>query len=557
MADRIIKGMNPILSMDYPDLDVIRVGDTYYMVSTTMHFMPGAVILRSYDLINWEILTYVYDELDNTPEQRLEGGKNCYGAGMWAASLRYHKGTFYVCFVANDTHKTYIYQAKDICGPWKKQYVEGFYHDCSLLFDDDDRVYIVYGNTQIWLTELKVDLTGPKPGGLHRMLVEDTGDVCLGYEGSHIQKINGKYYLFLIHWPNAAPNRRTEACFMADSLTGEFKGRDVMDDDMGYRNAGSAQGGIVDTPEGDWYAVLFRDMGAAGRIPVLVPVHFEDDFPVFGIQETPPDADGNVSGAYGNASDADGNAFDACKKVFGVYGKVPAVLETLSIRPDHRYEPLYSDDDFCYQPSEDGRVHLKKVWQWNHTPDNSLWTVTERPGHLRIRTGKKVTDLTQAVNMLTQRTYWPYSEASVLLDAEGIKDGDYAGLCMLQSCYGMIAVTKEAGTYYLVMQARSLPERISNARKEASMPPREYARIPLEHPQVRLKAVGDFHTGRDEVRFFYEQAGQWIPLGPWHKMYFRLDHFTGCRFGLFIYSTREMGGIGDFSEFCYKDKPDR
>ena len=88
--------INPITRQDYPDPDVIRVNDTYYMVSTTMHFMPGGVILRSYDLVNWEIVTYLYDNLESTPEQRLEKG-NIYGKGMWAASIRYHKDTFYVC----------------------------------------------------------------------------------------------------------------------------------------------------------------------------------------------------------------------------------------------------------------------------------------------------------------------------------------------------------------------------------------------------------------------------------------------------------------------------
>ena len=145
--------INPVTRLDYPDPDVIRVDDTYYMVSTTMHFMPGCEILRSYDLRNWEHVTYVYDRLDSTPGQRLEGEENIYGKGMWAASLRCHKGTYYICFVANDTHRTYLYTADCIEGPWKKRYVEGFYHDCSLLFDDDDRVYIAYGNKDIYITD--------------------------------------------------------------------------------------------------------------------------------------------------------------------------------------------------------------------------------------------------------------------------------------------------------------------------------------------------------------------------------------------------------------------
>jgi len=184
---------NPIIWADYPDADVIRVDDTYYMVSTTMHFMPGCVILRSYDLTNWEVVTHVYETLDDTPDQKLEGEKQIYGKGMWAASLRYHKGKFYVCFVANDTKKTYLFTADDINGPWIRHEIEGFYHDCSLLFDDDDRIYIIYGNTEIHLTELKADLLGPKPDGVDRIIVRETQDYNLGYEGSHFYKINGRY----------------------------------------------------------------------------------------------------------------------------------------------------------------------------------------------------------------------------------------------------------------------------------------------------------------------------------------------------------------------------
>ena len=102
--------IHPIIQMDFPDPDVIRVEDTYYMVSTTMHFIPGCVILRSYDLRNWEIVERVYDYLDETEGQRLQNHSGIYGKGMWAASIRYHKNRFYLCFVANDTGKTYLYQ---------------------------------------------------------------------------------------------------------------------------------------------------------------------------------------------------------------------------------------------------------------------------------------------------------------------------------------------------------------------------------------------------------------------------------------------------------------
>lgn len=231
---------NPFLHSDFPDSDVIRVDDTYYMISTTMHFMPGAIILRSFDLIHWEPYTYVCDTFDNTPAQNLEGDHSVYGQGMWAATLRHHNGRFFVCFVANDTHKTYLFQAQDVCDPWEKSIIEGFYHDPSLLFDDDGRVFIVYGNTEIFLTELNADLSEPKSDGLHRLIVQDKKSIRLGYEGAHVYKIKGRYYVFFIHWLSEGHQRRVQACFSADSLETEFTGKDVLDDDMGFFNNGIA-----------------------------------------------------------------------------------------------------------------------------------------------------------------------------------------------------------------------------------------------------------------------------------------------------------------------------
>ena len=509
---------NPIIWSDYPDLDIIRVEDTYYMISTTMHFMPGGAILKSYDLVHWEMESYVYESLDNTPGQCLEENKSIYGKGMWAASLRYHKGIFYVCFVANDTGKTYLYTAKDIKGPWSKQYIEGFYHDCSLLFDEDDRVYILYGNKTLYLTELNEELTAPKEGGLHRILATDTGKVNLGYEGAHLYKINGRYYVFLIHWLAEGTKRRTECCLMSDSLEGEFTGRDVLDDDMGYHNAGVAQGGIVDTPEGEWYGMLFQDHGAIGRIPVLVPVHWEQDFPVFGVD-----------------------------------GKVPLKIEVPSTRPEYRYMPLADSDDFKYLPEEAGKIHLKKVWQFNHTPDNSLWSVTEEPEAYRIRTGKLSPNVLLAVNTLTQRLMGPVSETSVTVCGSGLKDGDFAGICVLQGCYGYIALTKEKENYYLVMTGKELTrdENIWGPEGGDRNPGREYERIPINGSQATLKIISNFENNKDEADFYYLRGQEWCRIGITQKLHFRLDHFTGARVGLFCYSTRFTGGTADFRQFTF------
>ena len=515
--------INPITRLDYPDADVIRVNDTYYMVSTTMHFMPGCEILRSYDLVNWEHATYVYDYLDSTPAQSLTGDESIYGKGMWAASIRYHKGLFYVCFVANDTGKTYLYTCDSIYGSWKKSIIEGFYHDCSLLFDDDDRVYIVYGNKHIYLTELKSDLSGPLEGGLHRMVVSDEGNPSLGYEGAHFYKIKGKYYLFFIH---SLRDRwmRTEACFMSDSLEGEFVGGDVLVDHRGYCNQGVAQGGIVDTPEGNWYAILFQDHGAVGRIPVLLPVSWQGDWPVFGLD-----------------------------------GHIPEIFPLPSSRPDYSYESLVNSDDFkassqLSSPEDKvkyGCFGLKSMWQFNHEPDLALVHRDTANGVLWIETGKLCQNPVMARNMLTQRMLFPGCSGEVTVDVSHLKEGDYAGLCALQGCYGMIAVTKRNGQNYIVMQNREAKDNSLFAPPKDLSAGKEWESVFTNEDKITLKISVDFWHMKDEAEFFYLCQGKWKKIGPTHKLYFKMDHFTGCRFGLFTYATKETGGKAGFLNFVY------
>ncbi|MCR4762110.1 MAG: glycoside hydrolase 43 family protein [Lachnospiraceae bacterium] len=512
-----MKDLNPITSTDCPDPDIIRVEDTYYMVSTTMYFMPGCEILRSYDLVHWEHAAYVYERLDSTPAQCLSDGKNIYGQGMWAASLRFHEGVFTVCFVANDTHKTYLYRSRDIRGPWEKQEIKGFYHDNSILFDDDGKVYIVYGNREIHLTQLSPDLSGPMEGGLDRIIVRDADDAPLGYEGAHFYKINGRYYLFLIHIPKAS-GRRTQSCFVADSPDGEFTGRDVCDDDRGYCGMGAAQGGIVQTPSGRWYAMLFQDSGAVGRIPVLIPVTWEDGWPVF-----------------------------------GEAGRIPEEFPIEDSRPGYRYRPLIGSDDFKNTGAEqeglaDSFGFLSR-WQFNHEPELSLVTHDREKGRVIFRTGHLCKNLVQARNTLTQRTVYPGCAATVTLDAAGLNEGDFAGLCLLESAYGWIGVTRRQGHLMLVMAKREIDVPSIWGIRDDGEAAEELFCAGLNGHQVVLCAETDFTMMKDEARFGFMTPDGMRPCGPAVKLRFRLDHFTGVRFGLFCFSTVTAGGSAAFSGF--------
>ncbi len=505
---------NGIYRMDYPDPDVIRVEDTYYMVTTTMHFMPGCEILSSYDLIHWEHVCFVYETLDSTPSQRLEGENHIYGKGMWAASLRFHNGTYYVLFVANDTQKTYLYQTKNINGPWDKSYISGFYHDASLLFDSDDRVYLIYGNNEIWITELEKDLTRPKKQGLHRMIIRDENNTILGYEGVHVYKLFNRYYVFLIH-SDAHQWKRIQACFVAEHLEDEFQGGDIFNYDAGYLNQGIAQGGIIDTPCGDWYAMLFQDKGAIGRVPVLIHVTWKDAYPVF------------------HTSKLD----------------LPTML-SVSTKPYHQYKMLTASDDFRWGDTNTTDLRPKYVWQWNHEPNNHLWNIAKK-GCFMIQTDKICMNLWQAVNTLTQRMRYPACEAYVTVKANRLNEGDFAGISAFIGNYAMIPITKEQGKYYVCMQGKQEENVSLRPETNSNFTPIEYERIPIKTEELTLKISVDFTNQKDQAEFFYESNGYFRKLGVTHSLDFKLDHFTGCRFGLFCYSTKQTGGQVEFKNFVY------
>src|SRR5215203_3156513 len=216
---------NPIIFADVPDMSMMRVGDTYYMSSTTMHMSPGVPIMKSKDLVNWQLVSYAYDTLVSNDQMNLENGKSTYGRGSWASSMRYHNGTYYVSTFAATSGKTHIYTTKNIeKGPWKAISFRPALHDHSLFFDDDGKVYMIYGNKKLTLVELKDDLSGVKEGGVNQIIIENTsqpsesvGISGLG-EGSQLFKVNGKYYLFNITWPRGG--MRTVVIHRADKLTG-------------------------------------------------------------------------------------------------------------------------------------------------------------------------------------------------------------------------------------------------------------------------------------------------------------------------------------------------
>jgi len=325
--------------------------------------------------------------------------------------------------------------------------------------------------------------------------------IGLPCEGGHAYKIDGKYYLIYIEWPREGNQRRREICYRADALLGPYERKIIFDDDMGYMNQGIAQGCIFDTSKGEWFAMLFQDHHAVGRIPYVLPVSWEEGWPMPGVD-----------------------------------GKAPECFEV--DLPQMQAEPLVISDEFDYAENK-----LAMQWQWNHNPDNTLWSVTERKSHLRLKTGKPVEKgVLQARNTLTQRTEGPSCEAFTKVSIGGLKCGDSAGMVAMQGGFGTVGVRKEKdGSVKLVMTVNG-GEYVEQVLEEVS----------FEGDEIYLKIHFDFNRSVDKAYFFYSEDGMnYKQIGRSLQMRYTLDHFMGYRIGLYCYATEEAGGYAEFDFFRY------
>lgn len=497
--------VNPLTYTDIPDNDVIRVGEDFYMVSTTMFFCPGAPVMHSKDLVHWRIVSYIYDYLADDDIYNLRNGKNAYGKGQWATTLRYADGVFYALFIANDQRKTYVYRTTDISkSGWECNVIEGvFFHDASLLFDSDGKVYVVYGNGDLRITELTPDLKAVKQGGINQELINTPRQgFGLRAEGAHFYHIGDYYYVLVIDWPSGKP--RTERCFRSHNLLGPYEEKIILQGPFDGRGDGVAQGAIVDTPKGDWYGVFFQDHGGVGRVPSLQPVKWEEGWPILGDNTLPV------------------KRFEVNLAPFG---------------EDH----VWASDEFKYKSNDE----LDLVWQWNHKPINADWSVTTRKGWLRLSTSQLATNLFDARNTLCQRTVGPRCMNETLLDATGMKPGDKAGLAAFQSNYCAIGVEVDDNGKRFVVAT-------SGSRRD----PKEVMRMPLKGKKVwlRMKYVftpqADDTCGPDKAFMSYSTDGRhWVEVDNQLQMRFTLDFFIGYKAALYNYPTKQTGGHADFDYF--------
>jgi xylan 1,4-beta-xylosidase len=500
---------NPLFYDEFSDPDLIRVGDDYYLTGTTMHSMPGLPILHSRDLVNWDFLCYVFNKLDLGPEFRLEDGREAYGQGIWAPCFRYHNGTYYI-FTNVNRHGTQMFQARNPSGPWTRIQMKRSFHDVSVLFDDDGKVYIIWGYQGINFAQLNDELTDIVLGTQRIIIQRGTG---MG-EGVHFYKINGKYIITSAWFAG----RMRMPCARSDKPEGPYEVNLAisMDEDFGlaegYRLRGRPrapfnvvdrntidggrmsmhQGGIVGTPSGQWWGFSMMDYNSVGRLTCLSPVTWKDGWPYFGLE-------GNLK-------------------------RTPRTW----VKPETKYpskprKPFERSDDFS-------STKLKPIWQWNHLPVDEKWSLTERSGYLRLHS-LPASDLWWARNSLTQRAIGPVSIPTAKLDINGMKSGDVAGLALMNIPYAWIGVRCEPDAFVI--------EQYDQLTGKAQ-------RTILEGKHVWLRAHCDYLT--DTSTFSYSTDSKTFkPMGGNFTMVYQLKTFQGIRYTLFHYNTTgKPGGYADF-----------
>lgn len=497
---------NPMMWADVPDMSITRSGSDFYLISTTMHLMPGAPVMTSKDLVHWEIGSYVFNRLtDNSKYDLLNG--TVYGRGQWASSIRYHKGKYYVLFSPNDEpFKSYIYVTDNPkTGNWKLVTRTKHFHDASLFFDDDDRAFVFTGTKII---ELNKDLSDVKQGGINQDIFQKDADETGLLEGNQVVKYNGKYYLLMISWPRGKPRR--QVCYRADNITGPYEKKVILEDNFaGFPYAG--QGCIIDDKNGNWHALIFQDRGAVGRVPLLMPVRWEEGWPMLGDKN----------------------------------GKVPLTAE-VPLKPFDSGKRIVESDDFS-------KKQLKINWQWNHNPIDNAWSLTDRKGFLRLKTDRIVTNLYAAPNTITQRMEGPKCSGIVAMDISKMIDGDVAGFSAFNGHSGLLSVTMQGNKKYLTMST-NIVDLDNKTKAILNVVVDEKARVELSKNRVYLRIDGDFNLNKDLAKFYYSFDNKnWTAIGTEFKMIFDYRKlFMGTKFAIFNYATKTTGGYIDVDFFKYE-----
>ena len=540
---------NPLFYDEFSDPDILRVGDDYYLAGTTMHAVPGLVILHSKDLVNWENISYCFDRFDFDDDAfSLKNHQEIYGQGVWAPAIRYANGQFYV-FTNINGKGLQCYTSKDIHGPWEHHNMQGRIYDLSVLFDDDGKIYAIHGYGEVKCTELKPDMSGPIEETERTIIPEGNG---VG-EGHHIYKINGMYYLISTDY---LPNGRT-LCSRSKSIWGPYETRVITaDETYGYHAASltqvprgtkyrigedgtkfslgpldknatacsnAHQGGIVQAKDGKWWALFMQDFHSIGRTVCLMPMTWEDGWPMVGLK-------GNLGRAPRTWFKPDFSR----KEERGMRNEITP------------HAPYDRSDDFDYSPSS---KTLKPIWQWNHNPDDKMWSL--KGGRLRLQS-MPAEQLMWARNTLTQRVIGPKSIATVELYIKGMKDGDVAGLGNINVPCSWIGIVKDGNN--LTLQCfEQLTNDTTVLKPQTSILKPQTSILKPQTSRIWLRCIGDYDN--DQAQYAYSTDGvTFQTLGRMMPLSYQLISFQGSRHALFAFNHKGLkGGYAEFDNFVVSE----
>ncbi len=481
---------NPPIYADYPDPDIIRVGDDFYFSTTTFIDVPGLTILHSQDLVHWEIVSHLVPQLAGSPNYNITNGVQNYGNGVFASSLRYYNGTFY-CAETQNGQSTRIYYATNIAGPWHYNQLSVGAFDPGLFIETNGTAYIVTaGGWQNNTTFLTLNSTFSQVVATH---VITNG---LGLEGSHVVKRGNYYYIF-----NAQPSTASLYVSRATNLFGPYTFLKSLDD-----GHGGHQGAIVDMPDGTDYGFVMKDCGTIGRMTYISPIFWSNSWPVWGTTNAP--------------------------------GRVPATAPVpIPGKPAYR---IPTSDDFS-SPT------LGLQWQFNHNPDNTRWSLTERPGFLRLHpTG--ATNFWYARNTLIQKGQGPWSGAEAKFDLSSLQPGDICGLGALGKSNGTIAVTcNSPGDYTLSQNVIVSLDSTKNNLATTTV-----TTAPWTNTTIYLRLGMDILKSQGTV--LYSADGRnWTQLGGRFNLAFDwlTGTFQGEQFAMFCYNPQPGTGYVDVDWFRF------
>jgi beta-xylosidase len=470
---------NPVLNADFSDPDIIRVEEDFYMVCSDFHYM-GMPVLHSKDLVNWSIIGRVYERLDIDWRYN---NMEAYGKGSWAPAIRHQNGLFYVYFCTPD-EGLYMTSSEKPEGPWAPLHevkrVQGWEDPCPF-WDEDGNAYLGHST---W---------GAGPIIIHKMstdgkeLLDDGVIVYVGKiaEGTKLYKRNGYYYLII---PEGGVAQGWQAVLRSKNIYGPYERKVVLQQGATNIN-GPHQGGLVELESGESWFMHFQDVGTLGRVCHLQPVQWIEDWPLMGVEGEP----------------------------VSIYNK-PNVGKIYPI-----CVPKTCD--------EFNEHNLGLQWQWNHNPVNEKWSLTERPGYLRLK-AMKAEDMLHAKNTITQKLIGNSETIITELSIENMKNGQVAGLTYLAGTMeNWIGVVKSEAGYSIKAIT---------------------AGISFNGPKVQCDTVW-FKTVLDLLgvtKFFFSVDGSnFMQLGVECKL--SAGFWKGARIGLFSFNNTCHNGYADFNWFRY------